>query len=246
MSERIMKAERSSQTNNDSTDIRVWDLPTRVFHWLLVSSFAGAWLTNELGPTYFTYHVWAGYFVVVLVSFRLLWGVLGTHHAKFANFIRHPKESFRYAAHLVKRKPLSYAGHNPLGAWMVLLLLGLMLIQAATGLFTNDEIFNVGPLYGYVSNDVSLWLTQLHKDLFNWILVAVGLHVAAVLLYVIFKKENLVKAMITGKKPNKAYEGAHHIDSSKVWLALVLIVIVSAVLAAIIVTAPFAEMDLGY
>lgn len=230
----------------DQTAVRVWDLPTRVFHWLLVVSFITAYATNKLGLDYFTWHLWSGYFVIVLVVFRILWGLLGTHHAQFSNFMRHPVETLRYARQLVKKNSRTYAGHNPLGAWMVLLLLLLMLVQAITGLFSNDEIFNTGPLYGYISNELSLQLTGIHKDLFYWIAAAVALHVIAIFFYLIVKRENLIKAMITGKKPRAGYEGARSIESSKIWLALVLVVIISAVLAWIIVSAPEAIMDFGY
>jgi cytochrome b len=229
-----------------TAELKIWDLPTRVFHWLLVLSFAAAYVTNWLGVSYFTYHLWAGYFVVILLVFRILWGIVGTHHAQFINFVRHPLESVKYAFQLAKGKSKSYPGHNPLGALMVLTLLLVLLLQAVTGLFANDEIFNIGPLYGYISHELSLKLTAVHKELFYWILGAVVLHVAAVLFYVLVKRENLVKAMVTGKKPAKDLVDAETIDSSRIWLALVLIVIISALLAWIIVAAPEASLDLGY
>lgn len=228
------------------THIRVWDIPTRIFHWLLVISFVVAYASNWLGVSYFTWHLWSGYFVIILVVFRLLWGVLGSHYAQFSNFLHHPIETIRYAKQFASTQAKFYAGHNPLGSLMVILLLAGMLIQAITGLFSNDEIFNAGPLYGYITHDLSLALTSVHKDLFYWILGAVGLHVAAALFYLFVKRENLIKPMITGKKPAIKYEGARSITSSRVWLALVLVVIISAVLAAIIVTAPAFELDVGY
>lgn len=226
--------------------LHVWDLPTRVFHWLLVASFVAAYTSNWLGVSYFTYHLWSGYFVVILVGFRILWGFFGTHYARFANFVRHPFDSLRYAKHLLVNKANSYPGHNPLGALMVLLLLTVMLAQAVTGLFANDEIFNAGPLYGYISHELSLALTGLHKELFYWILAAVAVHVSAVFFYVFIKRENLIKAMVSGKKPRRGFENARSVESSRIWLALFLIVLVSGVLAWIIVTAPEAVLDLGY
>lgn len=236
----------SEAATRHAAELKIWDLPTRVFHWLLVISFAAAYITNWLGVSYFTYHLWAGYFVVILLVFRILWGVVGTHHAQFINFVRHPLESVKYAFQLVKGKSRSYPGHNPLGALMVLTLLLVLLLQAVTGLFANDEIFNIGPLYGYISHELSLKLTAVHKELFYWILGAVVLHVAAVLFYVFVKRENLVKAMVTGKKPARDLADAKTIDSSRIWLALVLIVIISALLAWVIVAAPEASLDLGY
>ncbi len=250
MSDPLVDSTLDSEPGNpaipDDTHLHVWDLPTRVFHWLLVVSFIAAYVTNWLGVSYFSYHLWSGYFVIVLVGFRILWGLFGTHHAQFANFIRHPRESFRYASNLIRKNVESYAGHNPLGAWMVVVLLAVMLIQAVTGLFANDEIFNAGPLYGYVSNELSLKLTSIHKELFYWILGAVALHVSAVFFYVFVKRENLIKAMITGKKPRRGFEGARAIESSKIWLALFFVVLVSGLLAWVIVTAPEVVLDLGY
>lgn len=235
-----------NDTGTIDTHLKIWDLPTRVFHWLLVISFVAAYVTNWLGVSYFTYHLWSGYFVVILLAFRILWGVVGTHHARFVNFVQHPVESVKYALHLTKGNAKSYPGHNPLGALMVLTLLLVLLLQAATGLFANDEIFNIGPLYGYVSHELSLKLTAVHKELFYWIVGAVVIHVGAVLFYVFVKRENLIKAMITGKKPVQGLAKANVIESSRIWLALVLIVIVSALLAWVIVTAPEASLDLGY
>lgn len=229
-----------------NTHLKIWDLPTRVFHWLLVVSFIAAYVTNWLGVSYFTYHLWAGYFVVILLVFRILWGIVGTHHAQFVNFVRHPIESAKYALHLTKGKAKSYPGHNPLGALMVLTLLLVLLLQAVTGLFANDEIFNIGPLYGYISHELSLKLTAVHKELFYWILGAVVIHVGAVLFYVFVKRENLIKAMITGKKPAHGLAQAKVIESSRIWLALMLIVIISALLAWIIVAAPETSLDFGY
>lgn len=238
--------EIETPVDSGKAHLHVWDLPTRVFHWLLVASFIVAYVSNWAGVSYFTWHLWSGYFVVILVGFRILWGIFGTHHAQFVNFVRHPLESLRYAKHLAANKAKSYPGHNPLGALMVLLLLTVMLVQAVTGLFANDEIFNVGPLYGYIDNELSLKLTGIHKELFYWILAAVGVHVAAVLFYVLVKRENLIKAMVTGKKPRRGLEGARSIESSKIWLALFLVVFVSGLLAWVIVAAPEAVLDLGY
>lgn len=240
-----MNQEKTSDASRENLHANVWDLPTRAFHWLLVTSFAVAYFSNWLGVSYFVYHLWSGYFVILLLVFRLFWGVIGAHHSRFINFIRHPKETLGYLRDLLTGKSKNYHGHNPLGAWMVVLLLVTLLIQAITGLFANDEIFNTGPLYGYVSHEVSLWLTAIHKDLFYWIFAAVVIHVLAVFAYLFFKRENLIKPMITGKKP--LVDGdATEVSASSLWSALFLIIIISAVLAWIIVSAPEASLDLGY
>jgi len=214
----------------------VWDLPVRIFHWLLVAAFVGAFVTNKLGVAYFGWHVLCGYAVIVLVAFRIVWGVVGTRHALFRNFVRGPIETLRYAASVLRGRPPAYAGHNPLGALMVVVLLLALGVQAILGLFGNDEIVNVGPLYGYVSDAVSLRLTSLHRHLFYWIAAAIGIHVAAVLIH----GERLVKAMISGRKPSHIV-GAHDaIHASRSWLAALVVVLLVGALAWVVETAPAA------
>ncbi len=226
---------------------KVWDVPVRVFHWLLVLSFAGAYLTNWLGISWFHYHEWFGYTVIVLVAFRILWGFFGTWYARFANFIRSPVATWRYTLNLLRGKETATAGHNPLGGLMVLFFLVTLLIQAATGLFANDEIFNAGALYGYVSNEVSLQLTALHKELFYWIFAATVIHVLAVLFHVFFKNENLISAMITGYKTGgEPLRGVPSIDSS-LWLrATILLALASVTMFLLVSFAPSASLDFDY
>ncbi|HWV15544.1 MAG TPA: cytochrome b/b6 domain-containing protein [Cellvibrio sp.] len=218
--------------------VKVWDIPLRIFHWSLVILFAVAYITNWLGTDYFTYHLWSGYAIIVLVSFRILWGIVGTYHARFINFVRNPVATAKYALSVFKRKDKHYAGHNPLGAVMVVALLLSILVQAVTGLFTNDEIFNLGPLYGYISNDLSLTLTSLHRQLFYWILAAVALHILAVVVHVVFKRENIIKSMFSGKKQGSDLASEKSIGSSRIWLALIILVILSLALAWVIYAAP--------
>lgn len=230
----------------------VWDLPVRVFHWTLATAFVGAYLTHRLGVNYFRYHLWCGYAVIVLIAFRLIWGVVGTHHAQFAKFVRGPVTTLHYAwswlrhprEHPVGHNP--HVGHNPLGGWMVIALLTMLLAQALTGLFGNDEIFNVGPLYAYVDNDTSLRLTSLHRELFWWLAAAVALHVLAVFIHLIFKKENLIKAMVTGSKPADRVAAHDAIQSSRTGLALVLVIALAAGFTVLVVTAPAPAQTAAY
>jgi len=216
----------------------VWDLPVRVAHWLLVAAFVGAYVTNALGVNYFRYHVWCGYAVIVLVLFRIVWGLVGTRHARFEAFVRGPRETLRYARSLLRGSEQRHAGHNPLGAWMVLALLLMMLTQAVTGLFGDDQVFNLGPLYGYVTAETSSILTSLHRRLFYWIAAAVGLHILAVLMHVFVKRENLVLPMITGRKPADRVGASEAISTSRVWLAALLIGLFAAALAWTVLMAP--------
>ena len=237
------------QATPDSTSLpnahaKIWDIPVRVFHWLLVTLLISSYITNALGPSYFSYHLWSGYALIVLVVFRIIWGFTGTHHAQFRSFVRGPRSIYLYLKEFLRGNSKPSAGHNPLGAIMVIFLLGSLLVQGVTGLFSNDEIFNVGPLYGYIDNELSLQLTRLHGNLFYWILAAIGLHVAAVLFHVKVKREPLINAMIHGKKPLE--HGEVGIDSSRVWLALGIVVVISVILAAVVWYAPVAVVDAGY
>jgi cytochrome b len=236
-------AGKSNAGEKQETERRIWDLPVRIFHWSLASAFLAAFVTNRLGVTYFKYHVWAGYVVIFLVAFRLLWGILGTRHARFRNFLRGPREILVYARSLLSTQSPHYAGHNPLGAVMVLALLAGAGVQAVTGLFSNDEICNVGPLYGLVTKAQSLVLTSLHRKLFYVLAAAIAAHVLAVLAHRIFKGEKLVRAMITGKKPGALAREEEAISSSRLWLAAPLALLVAASLAWVILHAPAAVAD---
>lgn len=224
---------------------RVWDLPVRIVHWSLAAAFLAAFVTNRLGVTYFKYHVWTGYAVIVLVGFRLLWGFFGTRHALFRNFVRGPREILVYVRGLFSRTSPHYAGHNPLGALMVIALLAGAGVQAVTGLFSNDDIINVGPLYGYVTKDQSLAMTSVHSKLFYVLVAAIAAHVLAVVAHKVFKGENLARAMITGKKPADLAPPQEAISSSRLWLAAPLALLVAAALAWIILHAPAASLDAG-
>jgi cytochrome b len=222
---------------------QVWDLPVRIFHWSLVGAVVTAFVTNKLGVSYFKYHVWAGYAVIVLVAFRIVWGVVGTRHARFWNFLRGPSTTLAYARDLVAGKDAHYAGHNPLGALMVLLLLALLAAQAAFGLFANDEILEAGPFAGIVSKAVSLGLTSLHRKLFYVIAGAAALHVGAVLWHWRVKGENLIAAMITGKKSAHLVERHEEIRSSRGLRAIALLLVIGLGLALLLHFAPPTEFD---
>jgi cytochrome b len=239
MTELNDRASSSAETSTGSQTIKVWDLPIRIFHWSLVLLFIAAYVTNELGTTYFQYHVWCGYSLIVLVCFRIIWGLVGTYHARFIHFVRNPITTLKYALSTLRGTEKHYTGHNPLGAVMVIVLLLGLLAQGFTGLFTNDEILNVGPLYAYISNDLSLQLTSLHRQLFYWILGAVALHIVAVLVHQFIKRDDIITPMFTGKKvkANDALEQVS-IKSSRIILALSILVVLALVLTWVIIQAP--------
>ena len=221
---------------------RVWDLPVRVVHWLLVIGIAGSYVTHKLGVAYFRYHLWFGYLVVVLAAFRILWGFFGTRHARFTNFLRGPRATLVYLFAMLRGKAPHTAGHNPPGGWMVILLLMLLLAQGITGLFSNDEIFNTGPLYGYIRDTLSLRLTSWHRRMFDWILIAVVLHVLAVIGHRVFAGHDLVGPMISGRKPAHLLAEHDAIGSSRLWLAVVLLAGVAAIVSWFVVQAPAAAV----
>jgi cytochrome b len=175
--------------------IRIWDLPLRLFHWLLVVAVIGSFVSVKLGGNAMMWHGRFGYIVLTLIFFRLIWGFVGTHHARFAQFIKSPQAIFAYL-----KNPTETPGHSPLGAISVIVLLGLFLSQALAGLFASDDIAFDGPLVKYVASAWVELLTSFHR-LNEWVLMAlVGVHVGAILYYKYAKKINLISAMITGDK----------------------------------------------
>lgn len=179
----------------ETVRIRLWDLPTRLFHWLLAAAVGTAFVTGYLGGNLIQVHGKAGLAVVGLVVFRLVWGFVGGAASRFLHFVPSPARLLDYL-----KGRWHGLGHNPLGALSVLALLALLATQAGTGLFTNDDISFTGPLQSLVGDDLSLRLTGLHKQLSNLLLAFLGLHLAAIVFHVRFKKDNLVLPMVTGWK----------------------------------------------
>ena len=175
--------------------IRVWDLPTRLFHWSMVVVVTGAIVTGLNGGNMMIHHQRLGVILVGLIAFRLAWGFLGSHTARFSSFVRGPGA---IAAYL--RGQWRGIGHNPVGALSVLALLAVFGFQAVSGLFTNDDIAFEGPLRDLVDKATSDWITGIHGSMLWWLAALVALHVGAVLFYLHAKKENLVRPMLTGWK----------------------------------------------
>lgn len=177
--------------------VRIWDLPTRLFHWALATCVIGALVTVKLGGLYMDWHVRFGLATFGLILFRLIWGFVGPRYARFATFLRGPgalRDYLRGARH---------AGHNPLGALSVIAMLLVLGFQATSGLFTTDDIMIQGPLYSYASEDLAASLTSLHKQN-EWIIYGLlGLHLVAVLWYALVRRQRLVRAMITGNTPTQ-------------------------------------------
>lgn len=175
--------------------IRVWDLPTRIFHWVLVLLIAAMIVTGKVGGNLIDWHGRIGLALVALIAFRIVWGFAGSTYARFASFFPTP---YRLRAYL--RGEWSTPGHNPLGALSVFGLLGLIVLQLATGLIGNDDIAFRGPLFELVGKTLSDRATGLHKLMTNLLIALIVLHVAAIVFYARVKKDNLVKPMLTGWK----------------------------------------------
>ncbi|WP_370156560.1 cytochrome b/b6 domain-containing protein [Ferrovibrio sp.] len=205
-----------------TTRIRVWDLPTRLFHWLLVILIALLVATGLGGRL--DLHMLLGQAVLALVLFRVLWGFAGNRYARFASFVAGPGAVLRYLAGLLRpdQKP-GEVGHNPAGGWSVLLMLALVLVQATTGLFTSDDIVVDGPLYPLVSSSIAAQLSTIHRTAFILLLAVIGLHVAASLFYLTVRKQNLIGPMVTGRAEGRAEADAGNGGHPLLALALLLL-----------------------
>lgn len=234
------KSDQAAEQGSSGT-VLVWDLPVRVMHWSLLLCVLGAWLTRELEGDWFAWHTRFGYAVLLIVSTRILWGFMGTRYARFVDFVRGPRSVL---AHLKGQEAGSRAGHNPLGALMILAFLAMLLVQAVTGLFANDQVFETGPLFGYVEIGTSDRLTTLHKQLFDLIVIAIAVHVAAAFFYLWVRHDNLILPMITGRKSSAAVAPESGISGSRTLLAVVILAVLGALLWWIVRSAPDASLFL--
>jgi cytochrome b len=210
----------------------VWDLPTRLFHWTLVVLVGLSWWSAENDQQ--DLHLYLGYGVLSLLLFRIGWGLAGSSTARFSSFVRGPGAVVRYVR---DRFHWPLAGHAPLGALSVLALLAMLFVIVGTGLFAADEdgLFS-GPLAYLVSVGVSDTMTGLHEELFDVLLVLIGLHVAAILLYRLALGRNLLGPMITGKA--ELEPGVEPMRAGKWWVALICLVAAIAITRWIIGGAP--------
>jgi cytochrome b len=214
-----MKQTKFNPQNTESPPriILVWDLPTRLFHWLLVIFVIISFVTGNIGGNAMQYHEWSGFTILTLLLFRLVWGFVGSRESRFMTFIRGPSAVVRYATTLLRSDSTRHLGHNPLGGWSIIAMLFALLLQAGTGLFANDDIVTEGPLFDWVSKATSDWLTRIHKLNQEVIIALVSIHVLAVLFYLFFKRENLVKPMITGVKQRS--EAETEPATGRTWMA---------------------------
>lgn len=214
----------------------VWDLPLRLFHWLLVLSIAASWYTAENSEEYLTIgenvygyiqiHFWLGYWALGLIVFRILWGLFGPRHARFASFLAGPRKLVAYARTVFQRDSTPSVGHNPLGGWMVVLMILMVGAQAVTGLFLidNTEIWPA-PYHPSVSAETAGSLGRFHHVNFDVLLWVIGVHVAAIVFYIAWKRQNLVGPMVTGHKTVLSEQEA---ISGSQWLKALILILISA------------------
>ena len=205
------------------TKVRVWDLPTRIFHWALVLCVIGSVATAQIGGAAMAWHFRCGYAILSLLLFRLVWGVVGGHWSRFASFMHSPSATITYLRG--KGLPEQSIGHSPTGALSVFVLLAVLLAQVVSGLTSDDEITSAGPLVGFVS---SAWVsntTYYHAHLGKLALLGlVALHIGAILFYQIGKHQNLVRPMIDGDKEIEALSVSSKDNAATRSLALAILI----------------------
>jgi cytochrome b len=191
----------ASRTTADLRTTRVWDLPTRVFHWTLAVAVVGLVATAKVGGNAMEWHFRLGYTVLALLLFRLVWGFCGGYWSRFARFFYTPVTVLRYLRGGTRPDEFHDVGHNPLGSFSVFALLGALILQVATGLVADDEIAASGPLVRFVSRGLSSRMSFLHTEVGQWLVIAlVTLHIGAVLFYILSGRKKLVRPMLNGDK----------------------------------------------
>jgi len=225
-----------------TTHSLIWDLPLRIFHWLFACTIIASWYTSDQDNDLIELHMQLGYFALGLIIFRILWGLVGTKHSLFISFVPSPKILISYIKNFSSKNDEISAGHNPLGSLMVILMIVLVSLQAVSGLFINDDVFSSGPYYDSVSKEVEQVMMFLHHNVFDFMIAAIALHLLAIAYYVRVKKQSIILPMITGKKPADKVSNTDEIRHSKLWIAMiVLVVVVAFVYWLVVLNAPVIE-----
>lgn len=211
--------------------VRVWDLPTRIFHWLLAACVVASVVSAKIGGNAMVWHFRIGYVVFTLLAFRLVWGLVGGRWSRFSSFVYAPATTLRYLRGRSAQDEHHEVGHSPLGALSVFGLLAVLAAQVGTGLFADDEISNTGPLIKFVTGATSALLTGWHKNYGQWLVIGLALlHVVAVLVY-LARRKNLVRAMWTGDKLLPAAVPAAHDHALSRALALAAVAVCAGLVA---------------
>lgn len=225
----VMGDEGTGSTRS-AARVQAWDLPTRLFHWLLALLILAAYLTRKNSDN-LAWHKWTGYAILVLVVFRVLWGFAGSSTARFSAFAYGPGAALRYALDFLRSRPRRFLGHNPLGGIVVFVMLGLVAAQGVLGLFSYDDHDSIdgGPLSGRISEGLMASLTAWHIWLFYILLYVIIAHIAASILYLLWKGENLVGPMITGRKRLADFEDEPFAQIAPLWRALLCLVLAAVI-----------------
>jgi len=193
--------ETSAPTPDGERVVRVWDLPTRLFHWALALALVAQVITGKIGGAALTWHLRIGYCIFALIVFRLVWGFVGGRWSRFKSFFYGPASVLRYLRNRRDARDLFHVGHNPLGSASVFAMLAILVVQVATGLVADDEIATVGPLNRFVSTSFGLSATAWHKGPgLGIILTLVVLHILAIVFYRVRKRQDLIGPMLSGDK----------------------------------------------
>lgn len=218
-----------------AASVRAWDLPTRLFKWSLVALVFGAWLSHEVGDVTQRWHKANGYAILVLLVFRLLWGLFGSSTSRFGHFAYGPRAVARHAADIARGRHESWLGHTPLGSWMIFALLLLLAAQGVSGLFSVDSNGVFGGPFAHTdfmseASTLQKRMSFLHHNAFNILLALVALHVLVNLLHHFVIKDGLITAMITGRKPPAAFRDEAELQPAKaLWLRAFVCLAVAAV-----------------
>ena len=212
----------------------VWDAPVRLFHWALTVLVVFSYVTGKLGHSWMSWHVKSGYAILALLLFRLAWGFAGSATARFSRFVRGPAAAFEYARGLFRAEPARLTGHNPLGGWMVLALIAVLLLQASTGLFADDEIATQGPLAALVPDAVVDRMSRIHSWNEWAVVAAVAIHVVAIAAYQWGLHRDLIGPMVHGR----AESADPAPRSSPAWLAALLFALACGAVYYLVVILP--------
>ncbi len=218
------RLEESSYTLQSPEEqyVRAWDLPTRLFKWSLVALILTAWISSGFSDPDMLVHKAAGYGILVLLVYRVLWGIVGGSTARFSNFVRSPSAAWNYLKNLRNKRAAHYLGHNPAGGLMVIGLLFVCAVQVLLGLFSSDGVTAAGPFADMAGDTISGWAASIHD---TWFYVAIlglaFLHIAANLYYQFVKRENLIGAMVTGRKRRANYADRSETKGGSLLLAAV-------------------------
>jgi cytochrome b len=221
-------------TNEDApiTHVRVWDIPTRLFHWSIVVLIFISWLSADQG--FMTVHLWSGSTLLALLLFRIAWGVVGSTTSRFKDFLHPPRKVIGYLRAMAGGEKPLHAGHNPAGGLMVAAMIVVLLAQALSGLFANDGLHCSGPFANLVSEEASAQATNIHGMIFNIILLLIWCHLVAVGFYLLVRGDNLVKPMVTGRKPHTHVPAGLNIQFTRLYIALLLLVLTAGIVVWII------------